>query len=194
VSGWRHGALRRCRRNRERQPGVPARWPVGRIEFAIAFQVQVSLHVSNRENKPNLRTDPEYPGPEATKDRAPADVVGDLLIGISNKTDKDLFREKLRCTPVEMKIDAALNLRIRILEVLGTAADARNFVSRCRVKVGVAAAAVDGTVTDANVGEAVRIVGADGNIAGHVSHVIMNARVPLQRHHRIQVAERCERV
>src|SRR6267378_6217068 len=73
-------------------------------------------------------------------------------------------------------------------------ADARNFVSRCRVKVGVAAAAVDGTVTDANVGEAVRIVGADGNIAGHVSHVIMNARVPLQRHHRIQVAERCERV
>ena len=48
----------------------------------------------------------------------------DLLISISNKTDKDLFREKLRSAPIEMEIDAALNLRIGIFKIVGKAGDA----------------------------------------------------------------------
>jgi hypothetical protein len=69
-----------------------------------------------------------------------------LLIGISDKTNKDLLRKKLRRAPIEMEIDAALNLRIRILEVIGVAGDARNSC-RHRIEIGVAAAAIDGAVT-----------------------------------------------
>jgi hypothetical protein len=71
-----------------------------------------------------LRTDTENPRPEASKNRGATDVVGDLLISIADKTDKDLLREKFRRTPIEMKIDAALNLRIWILKVTGKAGDA----------------------------------------------------------------------
>lgn len=55
-------------------------------------------------------------------------VVGDLLIRISDKTHKDLLSEKFRCAPIEVKIDAALNLRLRILEVIGEAGDTGEFI------------------------------------------------------------------
>jgi hypothetical protein len=35
--------------------------PVLRIEFAITLQVQISLHVSDRENIPDLGTNAEDP-------------------------------------------------------------------------------------------------------------------------------------
>ena len=151
LPGWRHCAFRRCRPDRECQPGVPARWPVGRVEFTVSFQIQIPLHVSNRENVTDLRADPEHPRSEASKNRAPAGIVRNLLIGISDETDKELLREKLRCTPVKMEIDTALNPCIGILEVIGKATDASKFVPSCRVEVGVAAAAVDSAVTDADI-------------------------------------------
>src|SRR5260370_21608001 len=123
VPRWRNGRFRRFLRNRERQPGIPARRPICRIELAISLQVQVPLHVFDRENIAELRTYAENPRPEASKNRVPADVVRDLLIGIADKTDKDLLREKLRRTPIQMEIDAALDLRIRILEIVGKAGD-----------------------------------------------------------------------
>src|SRR5258705_2239901 len=67
-------------------------------------------------------------------------------------------------------------------------------MSRYRVKVGVAAAGVDGAVTDPNVGEAVGIIRPNGNIARRVGHPIIDAVMPLQRNHGIEVAERCKRV
>src|ERR1700693_5673117 len=93
-----------------------------------------------------------------------------------------------------MEIDAALNPGIEILEVVGKAADARQFVSRCWVEVGVASAAVDGAVTEAEVGDAVWIVFAYGNVSGRVGHPVVNACVPLQRNHRRQVADSRQRV
>jgi len=50
-------------------------------------------------------------------------VVGDLLIRVSNQSDKDLFGEKLRGTPVDVKVYAALILPVRILEIVGKARD-----------------------------------------------------------------------
>jgi hypothetical protein len=45
----RDSATRRHGRNRKRQPSIPSRRPVSRIEFAISFQVQISLHITDRE-------------------------------------------------------------------------------------------------------------------------------------------------
>jgi hypothetical protein len=49
-------------------------------------------------------------------------------------------------------------------------------------------------MADAEIGKLRRIVLADGNIARHVGHVVVHAGIPLQRHHRIEIADRCERV
>ena len=124
VWGLRNGALGRRRGNSERQPGIPAVRPIFCIKFPVSFYVQVPLHVSDGENISELRADAEDPRPEASKDRVSADVVGDLLIGIADKTNENLLREKLRHPPIEMEIDAALNLRVWILEVVGEAGNA----------------------------------------------------------------------
>jgi len=53
-------------------------------------------------------------------------------------------------------------------------------MSVVRIKIGVAAAGVDRTVTDPDVRETVRIISADGNIAGRVVIQFMDAVMPLQ--------------
>jgi len=108
-----------------------------------------------------------------------SEVVGDLLIHISHQTDKKLLREKLRSTPVDVKIDAVLVLRVLVLEIVGKSRDGREFVARCRIEVGVATAAVDRGVANAEIGETRRIVGADGNVSRHIGHEVVDACVPL---------------
>ena len=54
---WRHRAGGSHRRDRERQPRIPSRRPIGRVEFAIPFQVQISLRVSHRKQVPDLGAD-----------------------------------------------------------------------------------------------------------------------------------------
>jgi hypothetical protein len=112
---------------------------------------------------------------ETTKNRTSTGIVRDLLISISNEADEDLFREKLRGAPIEMKINAALNLRIGILEIVGEPRNTRKRVPGRRIQIGVAAATIDGTMTDAEVGDAIWIIGADRNVSGRVGHEVMNA-------------------
>ena len=100
----------------------------------------------------------------------------------------------MRHAPVEMEIDAALILRIGVLEIVGEAADAGEFRACRRVQIGVAGAEVDGAVTDADIGEPVGIVIADGNVTGTVHHVIVDAVVPLQLERRIKIAIGNQRV
>ena len=50
-------------------------------------------------------------------------IVRDLLIRISDEADENLFREKLRSTPIDVKIDAVLVLRVLVLEIAGEARD-----------------------------------------------------------------------
>lgn len=120
---WRHGAGGCHWRDRERQPRIPSRRPIGRIEFAIPFQVQISLHVSHREQISDLRADTDNARPKSTQGRVLAKIVGDLLVRISDKADENLFREKLRSTPIDVKIDAVLVLRVLVLEIVGKARD-----------------------------------------------------------------------
>ena len=63
-----------------------------------------------------------------------------------------------------------------------------------RIEIGVAGAAVDRAVTDAKIGQPVRIVGADRNVAGDVGHHIVDAEIPAQRRLRNKIAEACHRI
>ena len=90
VPGWRRFGGR-CRRNRERQPRVPARWTIRLVEFPICLEVQISLHVADGEDIADLWTHSEDTRSETTEKRTSASIVRYLLVGISNEADEDLF-------------------------------------------------------------------------------------------------------
>jgi hypothetical protein len=111
--------IRRCGRgNRECQPRIPTGRPIRRIELPVCLQVQISLHVANGKDIPELRDHSENAGFEAAEQGASANVVGDLLVGVSDDAYEGLFRKKLRRAPVEMEIDTTLNLGIGVLEIV----------------------------------------------------------------------------
>src|SRR6202453_3152855 len=143
--GLRRGGLR----NRERQPGIPARGTVDGVELAIGPQAQKAFQVSHRENISDLRTGTEHACSEPAQNRALAAVIGNLLKGITGHADEKLLREEVRGAPVEMEIDAALVLGVRILEIIGQAGDAGKFIPGRRIEIGVAAAGVDRAMTNA---------------------------------------------
>lgn len=91
------------RRNCERYPGIPAGWPIGRIKFAVGVDVQISLHVAYGKDVAPLGTHPDNPRSEAAEKGTATGVIGDLLIGVSNKSDEGLLRKKLGGAPVEME-------------------------------------------------------------------------------------------
>src|SRR5579862_5861102 len=134
---------------------MPARWPVRRIEFAVGFDIQISLHVSDREEISDLRADTDDSRPETAQDRTLAKIVGDLLIEIANQANEDLFREKLRRAPVEMEINAVLILSSLVLQIVGEAANSGEFMACGGIEIGVSAAGIDGAVSNPNIGEPV---------------------------------------
>src|SRR5690348_15751565 len=85
------GAHGRLRRNRKRQPRIPARGPICRIEFPVSLQVQVTLQTAAEwKNISDLRAHTEDARPEASEYRSSAPIIGDLLIGVTDKTNEDL--------------------------------------------------------------------------------------------------------
>jgi hypothetical protein len=74
-----------------------------------------------------------------------------------------------------VEVDPVLIVGVVVLEVVGDAGDGREFVAGRRIEVGVAAAAVDAAMADADIGEARGVVGADRNVAEPVDHEIVHA-------------------
>jgi hypothetical protein len=62
------------------------------------------------------------------------EVVGNLLIDISDKANKNLLREKLGSPPVDMEIDAVLIIRVVIFEIVGKSGNGREFVPDAGLK------------------------------------------------------------
>jgi hypothetical protein len=60
----RHCARGRHWRDRECQPGIPSRCPIGGVEFAVALQVHIALHVAYRKQESDLRSDSQYTRPD----------------------------------------------------------------------------------------------------------------------------------
>lgn len=62
------------------------------------------------------------------------------------------------------------------------------------LQIGVTSAEIDGAVTDANIGEPIGIIVADGNVTSAIHHMIMNPVAPLQLNGRIKISIGNERV
>src|SRR5262245_26119875 len=117
---------RRRRRNRQGEPDVPAFGTVLRAELAVALHIEVSLHVADRKQESELRTDAEHARLEVAE-RARSAVAGELLIRIADQADMDLLGDKLRKAPVDMGIDAVLIVDFDVLEIVGHASDDGEF-------------------------------------------------------------------
>ena len=50
------------RRDCERQPGIPSVGPAGGVKFAVAFEVQVALHIADGKQKTDLWPDTDDTG------------------------------------------------------------------------------------------------------------------------------------
>src|SRR5882724_6896380 len=170
----------RGRRDGKGHPRIPAGWPVFRSELAVSLKIEIALHVADRKKEADLWTDANHLGLEAADTVAWTAVAAELLVDIAYETNHDLLRQELRCTPVEVHIDAALILRISILEIVGESEHAGEFVAGLRIEIGVAAAGVDRAVSDAYIRQAIGLVSANRDVAGGVDHVVVDAGVPAQ--------------
>ena len=80
-----------------------------------------------------------------------------------------------------------LILRRSILEIVGEAEHAGEFVAGLRIEIGVAAAGVDRAVSDAQIRQARGLVSANRDVAGDVGHEVVDAGVPAQGELRYQI-------
>ena len=96
-----------------------------------------------------LRSDAEHPRLEGADPVAPSAVARELVVDISDQADVQLLGQKLRGSPIQMPIDAVLIIGVRILEIVSQATHGGEFMSSLRIEIRVAAAGVDGPMTNA---------------------------------------------
>src|SRR6195256_4828556 len=150
-------------------------------ELLVALQVEIGLmRGAERQNVAELRPDAEDARLEASNPIAGAAVAGELLVGVADQAELHLLGEELRRAPIQMRVDSVLVLRVGIFEIVGEAEHRREFPAGLRIEISVAPTGVDRIVSDAEIGEAGRIVSADGDIGCDISHVVMNAVIPAQ--------------
>ena len=69
----------------------------------MGFQIEIALHVADREQVTELRIDAEHARAEAAEHLACAEVVGDLLGAISHQADENLLGQDLRSAQSKWK-------------------------------------------------------------------------------------------
>src|SRR6266508_711236 len=172
------------RRDHEGDPGIPAIGAILRGELLVALQIDVALQVTDRKDEAELRADADHLRLEAADPIAGTAVATDLLVHVAHESDLKLLGQELRRAPIEMHVDAVLVLGRLIGEIVGEAEHAGEFMPGLRIEIGVAAAAIDCPMSDADIREARRIVGSDRDVPGDVGHIVVNARTPAQRRYR----------
>src|SRR5262249_25201623 len=99
---------RRRRRNDERHPGVPAGGAGFRRELPIALQVEIALHLADREDHADLRADAGHARLHVAEESGLPLVGGELLIEVADEPELHLLGDELRGAPVDVEVDAVL--------------------------------------------------------------------------------------
>src|SRR3974390_1642613 len=79
-------------------------------------------------------------------------------------------------------------------EIVSDSCHRGKFMTGFLIEVGIADAAVDRAMTDAETGKQHGVVSADGNTAHAVNHEVIRALVPFQRILRIKITKPANRV
>ena len=105
---------RRGRRDCECEPHVPAVRPIFAVEFPVAFEIEIALHIADRKQISDLRANANHARLEAPDTVAGTAVARQLIVKVTDGADKNLLRQILRSSPVDVKVDAVLIIRTRI--------------------------------------------------------------------------------
>src|SRR5262249_12803592 len=92
-----------------------------------------------------------------------------------------------------MHVDAVLVVRVLVFEIVSEAECSGKFASGLLVEVSVGAACIDGIVADTEIGNPLLLISSGRQVAGQVSHEIIDAKIPTQRSHREQIANTGDR-
>src|SRR6476660_9490221 len=101
----------RRRRDGEGDPGIPAAGTILCGKLSVSLEIEIALHVTDRKEESDLGPDANHLGLEAADTVAWTAVAAEFLVDIAHEANHDLLRHELRCTPVEMHVDAVLILR-----------------------------------------------------------------------------------
>src|SRR5580704_13341669 len=85
--GWR----RRRRRDRKRNPRIPAGRPIRPGEFSVGLQIEIALHAADRKYVTELRANAQNLRLEAADAIARTAVAADVLVGVADQADLHLF-------------------------------------------------------------------------------------------------------
>src|SRR5262249_2283673 len=91
----RHSCRWRRWRDREGEPRIDARRPVAGVKLSVGFQVQVSLHVSDRKKISNLRADADDARLEGTNPVARTPVTRTLVVDVADQSHEPLLGQEL---------------------------------------------------------------------------------------------------
>src|SRR5262249_60904728 len=93
----------------------------------------------------------------------------------------------------QMHVDAVLVVRVLVFEIVSEAECSGKFPSGFLGEVSLGAACIDGIVADTEIGNPLLLVSSGRQVAGQVSHEIIDAKIPTQRSHREQIANTGDR-
>src|SRR5262249_51608068 len=149
--------------NRERDVRRPSLQPVAGVELVIASEIEVTFAVRDWKEKPDLRPDSGNARFEFTEPGAGAAVGRQLVVDIADGAEVEFVGEIRRNRPIQVRVDAALVLGVRIDEVVGEPGDRGPFKSNLLVQIGVAGARVCRPMAQSHARQASWIIDADGN-------------------------------
>src|SRR5215469_9104633 len=82
----------RCRRDRKREPDVPAVGSILGSELPVGFQVEISLQVPDGKEVADLRAETDDARLKAANVISGPAVTAHFLIEVADNTDHNLFR------------------------------------------------------------------------------------------------------
>src|SRR5476649_1084496 len=96
-----------------------SRRPIRAAKFCVGFEVDVTLKgLAEGENVAKLRPDAEHLRLETADTVARAAVAADFSVDVAYHTHLNLLGQELRCTPIEVQVDAVLILCCIIDEII----------------------------------------------------------------------------
>ena len=96
------------------------------IKFTVSLEVQITLVITDWEYVAELRANADDARQEGAHVVAAATVTRELIVDIAHRADEQLLCEKLRCTPIEVEVEAVLILGIGVDVIMGEAGVRQN--------------------------------------------------------------------
>jgi hypothetical protein len=123
MRGW-------ARRERQCDPRARARSAILRVDVPKRFEIKVRLRRSAWNDNSELRRPNSHSARyKRAQYRRAAAVRGDLFVDVADHVNVQGLRQKLRCCPVKMPIDAVLIAGAGVHEIVGKSCHRGEFVT-----------------------------------------------------------------